>query len=172
MFPCSNWSLFYSLLNFRNLVVSEHVPQAKRMELSIRYGCAISKVCDHLHLLESHEIDILALSTVEDRRLKDVLLRLQNLGSITNPWQKKDIIMATVCELFNCVIEVYPVSAQGIPATPSVLQDRTLKSVRLGYNQKIPQHFQIKCFIVSERLIPQTVKIWSSQNACHRMSAL
>lgn len=46
------------------------------------------KICDHLRLLNSHDLDGLALITAKDRRVKELLEHLEILDSITKPLRK------------------------------------------------------------------------------------
>lgn len=92
---------------------------------------------DHLHKLNSVEVDILSLSTAEDRRVTELFERLKNLECITKRLQKDDTTMETVRDLFDCVIDDYPETANRLTSTADIVHSPCFESAVVKLQRKL-----------------------------------
>lgn len=83
---------------------------------------------EFLHHLNSTELDAYFLSTAEDRRVNELLDRLQNLNSITKRLQRDSTTMKTVRALFDFVMTDYPETDNRLTATAAIVHSPAFES--------------------------------------------
>lgn len=111
------------------------------------------KVFNHPDLLDSRKVAGLALNTAADHRVNRLFEHLENLDSFTRRLQKNNKTIATVRALFNCTMEDYPVSPEGLSSTTFIIKDAIFDSrtVKLPSKNIVPLlHEELNCLNVSE----------------------
>lgn len=83
---------------------------------------------EHLHLLNSPDVDAFSMNTTEDRRINDLLVHFKNLKRMTKRLQKDNKPMEKVRALLDCKIVEFPESTNRLSANATILHSPMFES--------------------------------------------